>query len=119
MAIVRAETKHSTRLGLIKNLAGDRLYLVISGSGTFSIDGDEQTVNGTDLLIFPRGTPYDYWGRMSLLLVPANVDEADIDLGAVWPRPAACRDPPLLTFPEQAQARTCPQSDRRACSGHR
>ena len=82
LSAVRVETKEGTRHGLIKNIACDRLYLVLSGSGTFAIDGREQTVEETDLLIIPRGTPYDYRGRMSLLLVhsPGNIDEADIDL---------------------------------------
>ena len=82
LSAVHVETKEGIRHGLIKNIACDRLYLVLSGAGTFKIDGDEQTVEASDVVIIPRGTPYDYWGRMSLLLVhsPANIDEADIDL---------------------------------------
>ena len=82
LSAVHVETRAGLRHGLIKNIACDRLYLVLSGAGTFRIDGDEQAVEETDVLIIPRGTPYDYWGRMSLLLVhsPANIDEADINL---------------------------------------
>ncbi len=82
LSAVRIETREGVRHGLIKNIACDRLYLVLSGHGTFSIDGECIAVEETDLLIIPRGTPYDYWGRMSLLLVhaPANIDEADINL---------------------------------------
>ena len=82
LSAVHVETKEGIRHGLIKNIACDRLYLVLSGTGTFRIDGDEQTVEATDVVIIPRGTPYDYWGLMSLLLVhsPANIDEADINL---------------------------------------
>ena len=74
--------REGVRHGLIKNIACDRLYLVLSGQGTFMIDGERLAVEETDLIIIPRGTPYDYWGRMSLLLVhsPASIDEADVDL---------------------------------------
>lgn len=70
------------RHGLIKSIACDRLYLVLSGAGTFNIDAEEVRVEAEDLLMIPRGTPYDYWRTMSLLLVhsPANVDEAETDL---------------------------------------
>jgi len=82
LSAVRVETREGVRHGLIKNLACDRLYLVLSGSGTFRIDEERVAVEETDLLIIPCGTPYDYWGRMSLLLVhsPANMDEADVNL---------------------------------------
>ena len=82
LSAVYVETREGMRHGLIKNIACDRLYLVLSGSGSFQIGGAEHSVEERDVLIVPRGTPYDYWGRMSLLLVhsPANIDEADIAL---------------------------------------
>jgi len=82
LSAVRVETQEGVRHGLIKNIACDRLYLVLSGSGTFKIGTERLAVEETDLVIIPRGTPYDYWGRMSLLLVhsPANIDEADVKL---------------------------------------
>jgi mannose-6-phosphate isomerase-like protein (cupin superfamily) len=82
LSAVHVETREAVRHGLIKNIACDRLYLVLSGSGTFRVDGEDQSVEASDIVIIPRGTPYDYWGRMSLLLVhaPANIDEADINL---------------------------------------
>ena len=82
LSAVRVETRDGLRHGLIKNVACDRLYLVLAGSGVFRVDGEDCPVEENDVLIVPRGTPYDYWGRMSLLLVhaPANIDEADIDL---------------------------------------
>ena len=55
---------------------------MLSGEGVFQVSGEPQSVKKSDVLIIPRGTLYDYWGRMSLLLVhpPANIDEADINL---------------------------------------
>lgn len=82
LSAVHVETREGLRHGLIKNIACDRLYLVLSGSGIFRIDGEDHAVEESDVVIIPRGTPYDYWGGMSLLLVhaPANIDEADINL---------------------------------------
>ncbi len=83
VSAVRVKVLPGTRHGLIKNIACDRLYLVLAGEGAFRIDGDEIPVRETDVVIVPRGTPYDYWGeRLEMLLVhvPANINEADIDL---------------------------------------
>lgn len=82
VSAVRVRTRPGQRHGLIKNIACDRLYLVISGEGTFRIGDESHAVGTTDVVIIPRGTPYDYWGALEMLLVhvPANIDEADINL---------------------------------------
>jgi ethanolamine utilization protein EutQ (cupin superfamily) len=71
-----------TRHGKIKNLGSDRLYLILEGEGTFTIDDRDIPVAAGDVVIVPRGTPYDYAGKLKVFLVhaPANLDEADIDL---------------------------------------
>ena len=82
VSAVRVATKPGLRHGTIRNIDCDRLYYVIRGEGRFRIAGEEIDVAETDVLLIPRGTPYDYWGALEMLLVhvPANIDEADIDL---------------------------------------
>lgn len=76
--VFRVETRH----GLIKNIASDRIYLVLEGQGRFTVAGDAFEVAKGDTVLVPRNTPYDYEGQLKLFLVhsPANNDEADISL---------------------------------------
>lgn len=76
--VFQVETRH----GLIKNIASDRVYLVLEGQGRFTIAGDAFDVVKGDVVLVPRNTPYDYEGHLKLFLVhsPANNDEADISL---------------------------------------
>lgn len=76
--VFRVETRH----GLIKNIASDRIYLVLEGQGRFTVAGDAFDVVKGDVVLVPRNTPYDYEGQLKLFLVhsPANNDEADISL---------------------------------------
>ena len=76
--VFRTETRH----GLIKNIASDRIYLVLEGEGRFTVAGEVLDVTKGDVVLVPRNTPYDYEGRLKLFLVhsPANNDEADISL---------------------------------------
>jgi len=76
--VFRVETRH----GLIKNIASDRIYLVLEGQGRFTVAGEAFDVAKGDVVLVPRNTPYDYEGQLKLFLVhsPANNDEADISL---------------------------------------
>lgn len=76
--VFRTETRH----GLIKNMASDRIYLVLEGQGRFTVAGEAFDVAKGDVVLVPRNTPYDYEGQLKLFLVhsPANNDEADISL---------------------------------------
>ena len=76
--VFRIETRH----GLIKNMASDRIYLVLEGQGRFTVAGDAFDVAKGDVVLVPRDTPYDYEGQLKLFLVhsPANNDEVDISL---------------------------------------
>ena len=58
-----------------------RLYYVLEGSATFTL-GDEQAIEALrgDVVIVPRGTPYEFWGVMEYLVVngPAFVEGDDV-----------------------------------------
>ena len=49
-----------------KMLDHTRVYLVISGSGTFTIDNKSQEVQIDDLYIIEPGSEYRYEGKMEL-----------------------------------------------------
>ena len=76
--VFRVETRH----GLIKNIASDRIYLVLEGQGLFTVAGDDFDVVKGAVVLVPRNKPYDDEGQLKLFLVhsPANNDEADISL---------------------------------------
>jgi mannose-6-phosphate isomerase class I len=75
-----------TRHGKIKNVASDRLYLVLEGHGRFTVGDDTFPVEPGDVVIVPRNTPYDYEAhphsqlKVFLVHAPANIEEADISL---------------------------------------
>jgi mannose-6-phosphate isomerase-like protein (cupin superfamily) len=48
---VHVRTRPGERHGLIKNIACDRLYLVLQGAGTFRIGDAEHAVAATDVVI--------------------------------------------------------------------
>jgi len=76
--VFRVEERH----GLLKNIASDRIYLVLEGKGSFTVATNTFAVQAGDVVLVPRNTPYDYEGNLKLFLVhsPANNDEADISL---------------------------------------
>ena len=47
------------------------IYYVLEGSGSFYLDGKENKVKATDVVIAPPGTKIYYLGKMKLLLVTA------------------------------------------------
>ncbi len=56
------------RHGRIKTTLSDRFYYVVSGAGTFDVGGEKFDISSGDLVVVPRDTPYDFEGRMELLL---------------------------------------------------
>lgn len=71
------------RHGRVFNDISDRVYLVLSGKGWFSIGRDRFEVNKDDVIIVPRQTTYDYGGAgLELFLVhtPAYDPKTDHDL---------------------------------------
>lgn len=49
--------------GRTKTTLSDRIYLVLEGEGEFDIDGEKSVVMKDDVIIVPKGTPYDYQAR--------------------------------------------------------
>jgi mannose-6-phosphate isomerase-like protein (cupin superfamily) len=49
----------------------DRVYVVLSGTGTFDIDGTNHAVGQKDVVFLPKNTAYSYRGEMELFLVHA------------------------------------------------
>jgi mannose-6-phosphate isomerase-like protein (cupin superfamily) len=49
----------------------DRVYVVLSGTGTFDIDGKNYSVGERDVVFLPKNTAYSYRGEMELFLVHA------------------------------------------------
>lgn len=63
-----ASLKVDGRHGLIKTTLSDRFYYIVSGAGAFDVGGKRFEVASGDLIVVPRDTPYDFEGRMELLL---------------------------------------------------
>jgi mannose-6-phosphate isomerase-like protein (cupin superfamily) len=78
VAFAKVKGKH----GKLKNIKSDRVYIITEGKGKFIIDGKEVEVEAKDVIIIPKGTPYDYSGDMELFVVdtPSFEKEADIFL---------------------------------------
>lgn len=78
VAFAEVHGKH----GKLKNIKCDRVYIIIKGKGKFVIDGKEVDVEAKDVIIIPKGTPYDYSGEMEVFDIdcPAFEKEADIFL---------------------------------------
>ena len=70
----------TTHHGKVKSLLSDRIYFVVDGKGYFEIEGERIDVEPTDVVIVPRNTVYDYFGKMKLFLVhtPAYNYEAEV-----------------------------------------
>ena len=72
----------STHHGRVKSKLSDRVYYILEGQGRFVINNKSFPVRKTDVIIVPRKTPYDYFGRMKLFLVhvPAFDQEYEVNL---------------------------------------
>ena len=68
--------------GKVKSKLCDRVYYVIDGNGRFIINGKTIKVRKTDVVIVPKNTPYNYKGKMTLLLVhtPAFDPKYEVEL---------------------------------------
>jgi mannose-6-phosphate isomerase-like protein (cupin superfamily) len=51
----------------VRNTKSDTAYFVISGSGSFILDGTNHDVEPGDLIVVPRGTPHQDGGGTHLL----------------------------------------------------
>ena len=58
-------------------LGATRNYLIIDGTGTFTIDGKQHQVKKGDLFVIPDGGEYEYEGKMTLF--EFNVPETTSD----------------------------------------
>ena len=70
----------SGRHGKNKNMKSDRVYIIKAGSGKFVIDEKGTEVGKNDVIIIPKGTPYDFMGEMQLFLVDTPAFEKDADM---------------------------------------
>lgn len=62
-----------------------RVYYVLDGTATFVLgDGEPFAVAADDVVVVPRGTPYEFHGEMTYLVVngPAFVEGDDVYDGA-------------------------------------
>lgn len=71
--------------GKVKTTLSDRVYCVLEGEGVFWIDGEEVTVEKTDVVIVPKNTPYNYWAKqeklkMFLVHSPAYDEKFEVSL---------------------------------------
>ncbi len=68
--------------GRTKSKISDRIYLVLDGSGKFTIGEKTIQVKKMDVIIVPKNTPYDYKGKMKLYLVhsPAFDQSKEVSL---------------------------------------
>jgi mannose-6-phosphate isomerase-like protein (cupin superfamily) len=58
-----------------------RVYYVLEGSASFRLgDGEKLTVEAGDTIVVPRGTPYEFVGDMTYLVMngPAFVEGDDV-----------------------------------------
>ena len=75
---VRLEGRHRR----LRTDASDRLYVVLDGEGTIHVDGTDHDVVHGDLVVVPRGAPYELRGTLTYLVlnVPAFREGDDIYL---------------------------------------
>ena len=86
--IVESRGRH----GRIKQPISDRVYLVLEGEGEFYFGGEEGQdeemvrVGKDDVLLIPKGTVYDYEGRMRFFLAhaPAYEPDSDVHYDDLW-----------------------------------
>ena len=86
--IVTARGRH----GRIMQPISDRVYLILEGEGEFYFGGEEGQkeetvrVEKNDVVLIPRGTVYDYEGRMRLFLShsPAYEQDSDVHYDNLW-----------------------------------
>jgi hypothetical protein len=68
--------------GRVRNSVNTRLYFVLHGPVKFEVDGQEFMAQNDDVILIPRGKPYDYSAEDARLLL---VDVPALDLSADAP----------------------------------
>jgi mannose-6-phosphate isomerase-like protein (cupin superfamily) len=63
--IIETETGHET--SIVENEC-DFCYYVLSGSGFFIIDGEQEPCTEGDLVVIPAGSEFTYRGKLKMLL---------------------------------------------------
>jgi mannose-6-phosphate isomerase-like protein (cupin superfamily) len=65
--------------GAVRCKNEDRIYLILSGKGVFTIAGEQQTVSPDDVVFVPKMTPYNIKGNFKYFLVCSPQFKADDD----------------------------------------
>jgi mannose-6-phosphate isomerase-like protein (cupin superfamily) len=70
------------RHGKIKTMSSDRVYFIVEGKGEFTVGDTVTSVGPNDVVIVPKGTPYDFKGHMRVFMVhaPAFDAQSEVDL---------------------------------------
>ena len=69
------------RHGKTKTTLSDRFYFVLEGEGEFIIDGKRVKVEKHDVIVIPKNTPYDFQGRMRLILFSTPAFDPNYEIG--------------------------------------
>lgn len=67
--------------GRIRNNVNTRLYFVLHGPVKFEVDGQEFVAQNDDVILVPRGKPYDFSAENARLLI-VNVPALDLSADA-------------------------------------
>lgn len=65
-SIIETEKGHETRIIETKC---DFCYYILEGSGSFEIEGIKEECMRGDLVVIPSGKPFQYFGKLKMLLV--------------------------------------------------
>jgi mannose-6-phosphate isomerase-like protein (cupin superfamily) len=76
VAFAEVNGKH----GKLKNIKSDRIYIITWGKGKFVVDKKEVEVEARDVIIIPKGSPYDYVGEMNMFIVDCPAFDKDADI---------------------------------------
>jgi mannose-6-phosphate isomerase-like protein (cupin superfamily) len=75
----------------VVNQSSDRAYYIISGSGWFQVGdtGESENVGAGEMVFIPAGTPYEFEGEMTYIVMngPAFVAGSDVALPSVMGKP--------------------------------
>ncbi|HLA07924.1 MAG TPA: hypothetical protein VJ022_10800 [Anaerolineales bacterium] len=77
-SVIQVDGRH----GKGKTTVSDRVFYILEGTGEFVVGDDVIPVQGTDIIVVPKNTSFDYQGKMTLLLVhvPAYDQEHEVNL---------------------------------------
>jgi len=66
-----------TEIPLRKNTKNDRVYFVIEGEVSFTVNGKKNHVNEKEAIFIPKNTKYSYKPKEKVRMVEANVPPFD------------------------------------------